>query len=278
MTRLAYRMLGSWSEAEDIVQDAFFRWRSVSRDKVEHPQAYLMKTVTHLCIDVLRKRKIDKLNYTGPWIPEPLEPTFESRDPSESMESLGLGLLFLLERLSPLERAVFVLREAFDLEHQELAEILRISSQNSRQLLRRARNRLSLADQPQTLGFDGVEEIMSRFCEAMATGDFEQLGLELSEQVEAYTDGGGKASAARIPLLGIERVTTVLGHVMRKHRDHFSWTSGRVNGEPALLGWEDGSLASVTLIQGHGRVIHRILIIRNPDKLRRYETALKHSD
>lgn len=274
MLNLAYRMLGSYTDAEDVVQDAYFRWRQINVTRLHNPAAYLMKTVTHLCIDGLRQRKVEKLNYPGHWLPEPMIFDTDPAESHENIESLGFGLLFLLERLMPLERAVFTLREAFDLDHLEIAGLLQISSANSRQLLRRAKARLDLKNQPNPINLSESKQLLERFYSAMETGEFGYLGKSLVEEVEAISDGGGKASAALIRLKGITRVTTVLGSVLSKQKNSYRWESGIVNGESALLAWEGNTLSSVTLLYGKDQQVARILIIRNPEKLRGLQRML----
>src|SRR6186997_409447 len=201
---IAYRMLGSASEAEDVVQDAWLRARQDDDADVRSPRAYLTTIVTRLCIDHLRSAERTRMVYPGPWLPEPLaEPNQES---VALASSLTTAFLVLLEQLAPTERAVFLLREVFELDFDEIARIVGKSEANSRQILTRARGRLRHSRPRFTVSRGESEEIVRRFRHATATGDVEELMGVLHADATLVADGGGKASSATRPLLGAERV------------------------------------------------------------------------
>ena len=270
---IAYRMLGSMSDAEDIVQDAWFRWRDTDIGRVDSPRAFLATVVSRLCVDRQRRRKIEKLNYTGPWLPEPVAEDDAPWDNPEGdislMENVSIAFLFLLERLTPLERAVFILKESFDFAHQEIAAMLGIEAAHSRQLLRRARNRLGeIPDSAHQVADDESRAVMQRFAEALASRDIESLRQLLTDDIVAYSDGGGRVRAALIPLVGFEKVTTVLLHlgkrgaIPEKSRWHI------INGAWGTVMYEDDGIHSVTTTEIRDGKICRIYTMRNPDKLR----------
>lgn len=269
---VAYRMLGSQSEAEDVLQDAYLRW-CLHWDRhgaaaIDHPPAFLTSLVARLCIDQLRRRKM--MHYKGPWLPEPL-PTPEQGDPEERMatlESINTGLLLVLEKLSPLERGVFLLHEAFDYSHADIAKTLDISVVNSRQLLSRARRTIRL--KPEQLGEPAIDSgvpLVEAFYLAAQSGDLKALTDILCEDVVAYSDGGGKATAALIPLQGIEQVMAVFGHLIRRAGDQLGWQWTTVNGQHGLVMYEAHELSSVTTFDLMDGKIYRIYVMRNPDKL-----------
>lgn len=272
MYGIAYRMLGTLTDAEDVVQDAYFRWQAVDLDRVESPRAYLATAVSRLCVDRLRRRKIEKLNYTGPWLPEPM-PTDEAAglDPeSASMraESISIAFLHLLERLTPAERGVFVLKEAFDIDHGSIATMLDIEVAHSRQLLRRARQRLG--DIPASVHATPDEDslaLLQAFAEAAASGNMDKLKNMLAEDAISYSDGGGRASAALIPLNGRDKVSTVLMHLVQHRMDGVDFAFEIVNGGWGLVGYQDNEIFSVTTACIECGVITALYTMRNPAKL-----------
>lgn len=273
MYAVAYRMLGSMSDAEDIVQDAWFRWRSIPVNEIDSPRAWLATAVSRLCIDRQRKRKIEKLNYLGPWLPEPIttEPEEVGGDPEQHAtiaENISIALLFMLEQLTPLERAVFILRECFDFAHEEIAAMLDIKAAYSRQLLRRARESLGdVPDRSTEVHDEETEAIMQRFAKALAAQDLDALRELLSDDIIAYSDGGGRVRAAIIPLVGFDKVTTVFLHLMKRGKIPTEARTQWVNGRRARVSYTEDGLDSVTTIEVAGGKIRRIYTIRNPDKL-----------
>ncbi len=263
---MAYRMLGSRSDSEDVIQDAFIRWSGVRLKGIDNPKAYLVSCVSRLCIDRLRRRKIEKLTYTGPWLPEPVA---DGSEPDESLgmvQTLHMGFLVMLEKLNPLERAVFILRESFDRSHREIACALSINESHSRQLLRRARRQIVVAKEPDALE-ENIVSLVEAFIEAARSGDVESFQEILCEDIVAFTDGGGKVSAAVIPLEGRDLVSRVFFHLFRKSGPETAWYWTRVNGQPGLLIREGSSISSVFSFELKERKLHRIYVMRNPHKL-----------
>lgn len=266
---IAYRMLGSASEAEDVVQDAWVRARQDARAEIRCARAYLTTIVTRLCIDHLRSAERTRLEYPGPWLPEPLAgPNQES---AELASSLTTAFLVLLEQLTPIERAVFLLREVFELDFGEIATSVGKSQVNTRQILTRARGRLRDGPQRFTASRRDTEEIVRRFRQACATGSVDQLMPLLHPDARLVSDGGGKVAAATRPVLGADRIAQFLLGYARKVR----WSASdfqlvTVNGTSGLLMQHPvaGSGAfSFDIAEGRVRAIY---VVRNPDKLRRF--------
>ena len=207
---IAYRMLGSASEAEDIVQDSWLRARQDAHADVRSPRAYLATIVTRLCIDRLRSAERTRMEYPGPWLPEPLAgPNQESADLASSLTT---AFLVLLEQLAPTERAVFLLREVFDFDFDEIARSIGKSEANTRQILKRARGRLRDSRPRFTVSRRESEEVVQRFRHACVTGNVDELMAVLHADATLVSDGGGKVAAATRPLLGADRVAKfVLG-------------------------------------------------------------------
>jgi RNA polymerase sigma-70 factor (TIGR02957 family) len=268
---LAYRLLGEASEAEDVVQDAYLRWdRS---DTAVSPEAWLTKVVTNLCLNRLTSARTRRTQYVGTWLPEPVltETAGGLLGPLETVEqreSLSLGMLVLLERLTPPERAVFVLREAFGHSHREIAEILELDEVHARQLYRRAQQHVGAARRRFAAAPEQHRKLMERFLEATLDGDVPALERMLAEDVVVWSDGGGKAPAARRPVAGRTKVLrsllTLGTHPMRAR---MTFAVEMVNGEPALVIHLDGRLAAVVVPQFDGDRIAAIHGVTNPDKL-----------
>ena len=264
---IAYRMLGSASEAEDVIQDAWLRARQDEDADVRSPRAYLRTIVTRLCIDHLRSAERTRMEYPGPWLPEPLaEPNQES---AELASSLTTAFLVLLENLSATERAVFLLREVFELDFDEIARSVGKSEANTRQILARARGRLRDSHPRFTVSRRESEEIVQRFRDACVTGNLEELMTVLHTDAELVADGGGKALAATRPVLGADRIAEFVIDVVGKLR----WSESdpqvvTINGAPGLLLrhpiFGNGTY-SFDIADGRIRAIY---VVRNPDKLR----------
>jgi RNA polymerase sigma-70 factor (ECF subfamily) len=278
---IAYRMLGSASDAEDVLQDAWIRFRNVDRSTIRSPKAFMTTVVTRLCLDRLKSARQTREEYIGPWLPEPvLTSEVESpEDMLERSESVTLAFLVLLEQLSPEERAVFLLKDVFEYEHGEIAEILGTTVENSRQILHRAKARLSKG-RPRLSGTaESRRAVAERFARAFSSGDAAGLTALLTNDVGMWSDGGGKATAARRPLLGRERV---LNFLVGLHRiaetaglmDSASLTIEDVNSEPALVLRLHGKLESIYVLSIVDDVISGIRVVRNPDKLAHIERQL----
>ncbi len=266
---IAYRMLGSASEAEDVVQDAWLRARQDEHADVRSARAYLTTIVTRLCIDHLRSAERTRLEYPGPWLPEPLaEPNQES---AELASSLTTAFLVLLEQLSPTERAVFLLREVFELDFDEIARSIGKSEANTRQILARARGRLRDARPRFNASRRESEEIVRHFRHACVTGDVDELMSVLHADATLVSDGGGKAAAATRPVLGADRVAKLLfGYTAKAHWSESHLQPVMVNGTPGLLLRHPiaGTGAySFDIVDGRIRTVY---VVRNPDKLRAF--------
>ena len=264
---IAYRMLGSASEAEDVIQDTWLRARQDEHAEVRSPRAYLTTIATRLCIDHLRSAERTRMEYPGPWLPEPLaEP---NQDSVELASSLTTAFLVLLEQLAPTERAVLLLREVFELDFDEIAKSVGKSEANTRQILARARGRLRNSPPRFTVSRHESEEVVRRFRNACVTGSVDELMALLHPDAQLVSDGGGKAAAATRPVLGADRVTKfVLGYATKMHWVESDFQLVTINGAPGLL--------MRHLIAGNGTYsfdivggrIRAIYVMRNPDKLR----------
>jgi RNA polymerase sigma-70 factor (ECF subfamily) len=266
---IAYRLLGSIGDAEDAVQEAFLRWIADPRADVRSPRAYLSSVVVRLCIDQLRSARARREVYVGPWLPEPLVTTGRP-DLTDSVvlrESLSIACLYMLERLSPLERAVFVLREVFDYDYAEIAPMVEKNVANCRQAFHRARQRLSQEESRFTATYEQQERVTQQFVRTASTGDVQQLVALLSEDAVTISDGGGKAAAALRPVIGADHVARGFLGTARKLAMDRVWMA-EVNGQPAVLGSREGRLLGVIVLDvtNDGRV-RRLYAISNPDKL-----------
>jgi len=278
---IAYRMLGSASDAEDVLQDAWLRYRGADHSSIRSPKAFATTIVTRLCLDRLKSARATREEYIGPWLPEPVL-TSEIESPhvvTERAESVTLAFLVLLEKLSPEERAVFLLKEVFEYEHAEIADMLGISTENSRQILHRAKSGLT-KDRPRLAGSrESRRAVAERFTQAFSTGDGASLATLLAEDVGMWSDGGGKASAARRPLIGRD---TVLNFLVGLHRTalaaglsaSISLQIEDVNSEPALILRAGGHLESIFVFTIEGDKVSGIRVMRNPDKLARIARQL----
>jgi RNA polymerase sigma-70 factor (ECF subfamily) len=267
---IAYRMLGTTADADDVVQDAFLRWRRVPDDEIDSPRAFLSTIVTRLCIDRLRAVRAAREDYVGPWLPEPLVDD-ETPSTSESFvlaESLSLAFLVVLERLAPVERAVYLLREVFDYEYESIAAIVGKSEESCRQILRRARERV-VAERPRVgVSDDERERLTRQFLATLATGDVAALVAMLARDAVLWSDGGGKTAAARNPIRGADRIARFFVGLARKAPPNFSTRFTRVNGQAGVVMYLGGRPYGVMAFDPeHGR-IQAVRIVNNPDKLR----------
>ncbi|MFJ2772618.1 RNA polymerase sigma-70 factor [Streptomyces sp. NPDC087300] len=268
---LAYRMLGSAQEAEDAVQDAYLRWNGARRADIGQPAAWLAKVVTNLCLNRLTSARARREEYVGTWLPEPVLTAGGALGPLESAErrdAVSMALLVVLERLTPTERAVYVLREAFAYGHREIAEVLDTSEANSRQLYRRAARAVSegrarFEPEPRLRG-----EFVETFLAAARDGDVAGLEKLLAADVTWWGDGGGKVSAARRPVLGREKVVRFLVGGMRTFGAAMDFSYAEVNGAPAVLARVEGTLVGTASFElsDDGAVVG-VRAVVNPDKL-----------
>lgn len=266
---LAYRLLGSAAEAEDAVQDTYLRWSEADHGAVRTPAAWLAKVVTNLCLNRLTSARVRRERYVGPWLPEPVLTEQGALGPLETAEqrdSVSLAMLVLLERLTPPERAVFVLREAFGYGHREIAEVMDLSEANCRQLYRRAGQRL--ADRPRFQPDRAANRrLADRFLKAAREGDLPALESILAEDVTSWADGGGQVNTARRPITGRGRVARYLTGGLTKIPGDLDFTYAEVNGAPGYLVAMAGTVLGLVTVEVHEDRIAAVHIVANPEKL-----------
>ena len=265
---LAYRMMGTRADAEDVVQDAYLRWQTVAEGEVRSARSYLTTIVARLALDGLKAAHRQRETYMGPWLPEPLvEPA--GTQPVEMAESLSLAFLRLLESLSPAERVAFLLREIFDTGYEDVAAALDTSEANSRQIVARARKHIQARRPRFTVDRDRQSAVLREFLSACATGDPSQLAALLAEDAVLYSDGGGKVNAALNPITGAGRVVRFLLGVGRKI-PALTVRFAEVNGGAGaiLLDAEKPYSVMAFDVNGDGRIAN-LYFITNPDKLPR---------
>ncbi|MFC5752400.1 RNA polymerase sigma-70 factor [Actinomadura rugatobispora] len=263
---IAYRMLGSSTEAEDLVQDVWLRWQTYDRGTVADPAAFLATTTTRLAINVLQSARVRRETYVGPWLPEPVDTSADPHLGAERGEALGLAVLFLLEKLSPTERAAYVLREAFDYPYPQIAEIIQVSEVAARQLVSRARKHLRSGRRAPVTGAE-QRRLLTAFVAAARAGDLAALEELLAADAVSYSDGGGAVRASRFPVVGAFRVA----RYVRAFSDRFwsgvgvRWAS--VNGQAAALLFRDGEMFTVLTVNGSDDRIDQVLWMMNPSKI-----------
>lgn len=281
---LAYRMLGSMADAEDAVQDTYVRWHETDRNKVSDPRAFLMTTTARICLDMLKSARARREEYVGPWLPEPvLDTAALSPDrQTELAEDLSIALLLTLDRLSPLERAAFLLHDVFDFAFSEIAPALERSESACRQLAARARAHMRASRPRAAAGISSGSpgeidakhaQLLSAFVAAAQAGDVSRLTRLLASDVRAVTDGGGKVRAALNVIEGNETVAKFVAGATRKHRgswwrDDFTLRFATVNGLPGVIVDAPEGAMQTTAFEIEGDVIRAIYVVRNPDKLR----------
>lgn len=267
---VAYRMVGTVMDAEDILQEAFLRWQRVDSTAVESPRAYLTTIVTRLCLDFLASARVRREAYVGPWLPEPLLVSTESEEAEglvERYESISMAFLVLLESLSPLERAVFLLREVFAYDYPEVAQIVEKSEANCRQIVRRAKERISAGRPRFTPDRQRGERLVARFVDACAGGDLAGLESVLAADITLWSDGGGKVQAARNPIHGANNVARFLLGILRNPPPDMSVEVAPVNGGPGLIVYSGGRVQSVLTFDVGEERIEAIRVVVNPEKL-----------
>ncbi|HEY3454962.1 MAG TPA: sigma-70 family RNA polymerase sigma factor [Bryobacteraceae bacterium] len=263
LIRIAYRMLGSVADAEDVVQEAFLRWFDADRDTVREPEAFLRRIVTRLCLDQLKSARRRRETYVGPWLPEPVVEGSE-----DEIDDVTLPLMMALERLSPLERAAFLLHDVFGVNFEEIAETVGREPAACRQLASRARAHVR-AERPRFhLSKERGREIAAAFFAATRGGDMQGLQSLLAADVTAYSDGGGKTPAAREPIIGFDSVMQLHSKLATLFATNMSQLVryGFINGLPGFVTIEQGILQTTALEIENGKIT-AIYVVRNPDKL-----------
>ena len=268
---IAYRMLGTRQDAEDAVQDAYLKWRQAEVESVRSPEAWLVSVTTRLCIDRLRALKMDREAYMGPWLPEPIVADVASPEAElEKAQHLSIAFLFMLERLSPEERASFLLHEVFDFDYGEIAGALRRSEGACRQLVYRARQRLGETRGRFRPSPARHRALLEQFVAATTAGDIGPIVALLSEDARLVADGGGMARTVLRPLQGAERIARLFHVIARQAAAHAARLDYRlvlVNGELGLLRLFNGSLHSILALETADDRISSISIVANPAKM-----------
>ncbi|MGZ6780541.1 MAG: RNA polymerase sigma factor SigJ, partial [Mycobacterium sp.] len=269
----AYRMLGSRAEAEDIVQDVWLRWQKYDRTTVTDPAAFLATTTTRLGINALQSARVRRETYIGPWLPEPVDTTADPLVGAERGEALELATLMLLERLTPTERAAYVLREAFDYPYPKIGDVLQIKDDNARQLVARARKHIT-AERRAPVDSAQQKRLLAALVAAAQQGDLQRLEKLLAEDVVSHTDGNGMRGASRIPVRGRHTVAKFL----RAFAPHF-WANTSladidVNGRPGVVISREGAVVAVLAVSASDAGIDRLMWVLAPEKLNRITSPL----
>ena len=265
LIRIAYRMLGSVAEAEDAVQEAFLRWLATDRSAVREPEAYLRRVVTRLCLDQLKSARHRRETYIGPWLPDPIVATDD-----DEIDDVTLPLMLTLERLSPLERAAFLLHDVFGLGFDEIAATIGRAPEACRQLASRARTHVRAARPRFPVDKEHGLEIAAAFFAASRSGDMRQLHTLLAKDVTIYSDGGGKVPAALRPVTGLDDVMRLQTALAQRFAAHMSRLVryGFINGLPGFVTVEQDDVLQTTALDiADGKVV-AVYVTRNPDKLR----------
>ncbi|MGQ4597025.1 RNA polymerase sigma-70 factor [Nocardia sp. R6R-6] len=267
---LAYRLLGSATEAEDAVQETYLRWDGADRSSIRCAEAWLTTALVNLCRNWLVSARARRERYVGPWLPEPVPTASGELGPLESIEQrelVSLALLTALERLTPVERAVFVLREAFGYAHREIADMLEVTEANSQQIFRRAGQRVRAGRARFGIPPEHARALIQRFLTAARDGDLESLERMLAADVTAFADGGGKVTAARRPVRGAKQVARYLAGLWRREVPGMRLLIEEVNGAPAVVVRVDGAPLLVVGVDVADGSITALRLIVNPDKL-----------
>jgi len=269
---IAYRMLGSIAEAEDAVQEIYLRWQKQDATRLDSARAWLIAATTRWCIDQLRSARRQREDYKGLWLPEPLldAPAAPPGRAGALADSLSMAFMFMLEQLSPVERAVFLLREAFDFDYSEIAEMVGKSEANCRQLFSRARRTLGRRDEPvaEPEPPRQAEEIVQQFLHACTTGNLGELLAVLTDDVVLYSDGGGRVPSALRPIVNADRVSRFFLGIGKRGAFHGESRLAQVNGTVGVLLRRRDGRRSVTAFALHGGRIRAIYLVNNPEKLR----------
>ncbi|WP_328891092.1 RNA polymerase sigma-70 factor [Streptomyces sp. NBC_00316] len=270
---IAYRMLGSTVEAEDIVQEAWLRWQTADRTSVLEPTAFLSTVTARLAINFAQSARVRRESYIGPWLPEPVDTSLDPHMGAERAEALEMAVLFLLEKLNPVERAAYVLREAFDYPYKQVADILETSEANTRQLVSRARKHLADERRKRVSPADH-RRLLEVFLTAAQTGNLTVLEDVLAADVVSYSDGGGVRGATKIPVIGRPHVSKYLAAFAPRFWPQSDVRWVEANGRPAVLVSSGGHAVALLSIDVSAEGIDRIMWVMNPAKLSPYVASL----
>ncbi|MEE2946471.1 MAG: sigma-70 family RNA polymerase sigma factor [Pseudomonadota bacterium] len=273
---VAYRMLGAVSDAEDALQEAFLRWQRTETAAVEDPKGFLTKVVTNLCLDQLRSARHKRELYPGEWLPEPIV----SEDPVGALDQdVSVALLLALERLTPLERAAFLLREVFDVDYEDVANALDRSQPACRKLVERARQHVETERPRSVVGSEEGKAITVAFFQAARTGDTDSLAKLLAQNVRATSDGGGKVASLRRLIEGQDKVVRFFAGVadLNRGRNTAHWRFCYVNGLPAIISQDqETGLIQTTAVEIEEGKVSQIYIVRNPEKTTHLKSYFQH--
>jgi len=267
---VAYRMLGSVADAEDMLQETFIRWQQTTSEEIRSPRAFLVTVITRLCINQLQSARVQREEYVGEWLPEPLitDPGSDPLDILKVDESISMAFLLLLERLTPMERAVFLLREVFEYEYDEIAKVLGQSEPNCRQILRRARQHVGDLRRRFDASTREHDDLLKRFLQAVRKGEIKDLVDLLSKDVVLHSDGGGKAIAQPAMVQGAQIVAQLIFDRMNKVvPKNLVNRLARINGEPGFISYLSGKPFSAFTLEGKDGRIEAIYVVTNPRKL-----------
>ncbi|RPF30466.1 RNA polymerase sigma-70 factor [Streptomyces sp. TLI_185] len=270
---IAYRVLGSAVEAEDVVQDTWLRWQNTDRSKVNEPTAFLTTVTTRLAINLAQSARVRRESYIGTWLPEPVDTTQDPLLGAERAEALEMAVLLLLEKLNPVERTAYVLREAFDYPYERVAEILETTEANARQLVSRARKHLA-AERKERVTSAAHRRLLEVFLSAARTGDLSGLEDVLTADVVSYSDGGGIRGASKIPVIGRPHVSRYLVAFAPRFWPHTDIRWVEANGRPAVLVSSGGEPTALLTVDISAEGIDRLMWVMNPAKLAPYVASL----
>jgi len=272
---IAYRMLGSRADAEDMVQETFIRWQHASAGPIHNPRSLLVTIISRLCINLLQSARVRREEYFGEWLPEPMITWHPGDSPTTAPpmdDSLSMAFLVLLQRLNPTERAVFLLRDIFEYEYEEIATILRLTEANCRQIRRRARQHVAEMRPRFDAPMEEREKLLHAFVDAATSGDLNRLVALLSESVVLHSDGGGKAPALSNPIRGRLNVArAILGSIKRLVPPDVIRREALVNGQPGIVVWHGARPFAVFTLDAEQGLIRNVWVITSPDKLAHLE-------
>lgn len=269
LINIAYGMLGNVSDAQDIVQDAYLKWRGVTLDEVNHPEAYLKTIVSRLCIDHFKSAKQQREQYIGPWLPQPIvdsDPQLPDKE-IELHDKLTIALLHVLENLSPDQRAIYLLHDVFDYTFSEISDLLDKKPATCRKATQRARSRIRNNSLPQESSIKEDQQTINKFIEALRSRDMDKLQSILTDDAVLYSDGGGKATAAPKPIESMKKVSKFLMSIAEKNQDNVSIENTYVNNRPGFKAFMGGELHSIWSFSIRDGRIDKVFSILNPEKL-----------
>ena len=270
---IAYRMVGSAMDAEDLVQEAYLRWQRASAGEIDNPKSFLTTVVTRLAIDHYRSARVQREQYVGSWLPEPILTDVNERvthdgDPVALADTVSMAFLVLLETLSPAQRAVFLLRDVFDFPYSEIAAIVDQSEANCRQMASRARAHIRARRPRFEVAHDEHEALTKRFLQSCATGHLDALMAMLAPEVTSWADAGGVVSAIRRPMLGAGRVARLFIQLWRQATPSIHWRYLQVNNQPGFAIYDGDTIITVVALDVVDGLIAGIRAVLNPTKLR----------